>query len=41
MSRYYQYPYWQLPYELMIIPDTDSLMLLGVQCQLQVTLLLQ
>lgn len=29
MSRYYQYPYWQLPYELMIIPDTDSLMLLG------------
>jgi len=23
MSRYYQYPYWQLPYELMIIPDTN------------------
>lgn len=29
MSHYYQYPYWQLPYELMIITDTDSLMLLG------------
>jgi hypothetical protein len=28
-SRYYSYPYNQLPYELMRIPETDHLLLLG------------